>query len=241
MASIVLVHGAWGGGWVWRDVLDPLRAAGHRVHAVTLTGVGERAHLFRPDIGLSTHVQDVLGLVRSEELSDIVLVGNSYGGMVITGAADRLLADDAQAVRSLVYVDAIVPRPGEPWSGTHDATQIQQRRDAAAAHGGGIPPADPKAFGLDGAQRDWVLRRQVPQPLATYLEPLDFDAARIAARPRLFIDCTTPALPTIAASRQRVHTEPGWTIVEMATGHCPQFSAPQAFVRHLLDWLNRHD
>ena len=88
--AIVLVHGAWGGAWIWQRVLGPLRAARHAVHAVTLTGDGERAHLRTPGISLQTHVADVLGLVEAEELHGIVLVGHSYGGMVITGAAGRL-------------------------------------------------------------------------------------------------------------------------------------------------------
>ena len=111
--ALVLVHGAWGGAWIWRRVLAPLRAAGHEVHAVTLTGDGERAHLRRPEISLQTHVDDVVGLVEAEELRDVVLVGHSYGGMVITGAAAALLQRDPQRVRRLVYVDAMVPLPGE--------------------------------------------------------------------------------------------------------------------------------
>ncbi len=104
--ALVLVHGAWGGAWVWRRVLAPLRAAGHEVYAVTLTGDGERAHLRRPDISLQLHIDDVLGLVEAEELNDLVLVGHSYGGMVITGAAAALRSRDPRRVRSLVYVGA---------------------------------------------------------------------------------------------------------------------------------------
>ena len=113
LPTLVLVHGAWGGAWIWRRVLGPLRAAGHEVHAVTLTGDGERAHLRHAGIKLRSHVDDVVALVQAEELSDIVLVGHSYGGMVITGAADRLLDNDARAVRQLVYIDAMVPLAGE--------------------------------------------------------------------------------------------------------------------------------
>src|SRR6476661_2161418 len=96
---IVLVHGAWAGAWCWKKVLAPLRAADLEVHAVTLTGVGERAHLLSREVTLATHIADVLGLVEAEELRDVVLVGHSYGGMVVTGAADALLARDAGAVR----------------------------------------------------------------------------------------------------------------------------------------------
>lgn len=233
LPPIVLVHGAWGGAWIWRRVLAPLRAAGHEVHALTLTGLGERAHLRRADTGLRTHIDDVLGLVRAEELRNVVLVGHSYAGMVITGAADALLAQEPGSLGQLIYVDAMVPEPGESWSSTHDAA-TQAARDAQGLAHQTLPPADPAAFGLAGADRDWLLRRQTPQPYAPYREPLHFDAARWRQAPRAFIDCTAPALPTIAASRQRVRAQPGWQITEMATGHCPQVSAPQAFVDALL-------
>ncbi len=134
LPAIVLVHGAWGGAWIWGRVLAPLRAAGHEVHAVTLTGDGERAHLRRPDISLRTHIADVLGLVDAEELDGIVLVGHSYGGQVITGAADRLLARSPGAVRQLIYVDAVVPQPGESWSHGHAPEVVATRSAQAAAH-----------------------------------------------------------------------------------------------------------
>ena len=234
-APIVLVHGAWAGAWIWRRVLGPLRAAGHEVHAVTLTGDGERAHLLHPGITLETHIADLLGLVLAEELTGALLVGHSYGGMVVTGAADRLLARDAGGVRGLVFVDAMVPMPGEGWGDAHSPETVAARTAAAKAHNHALPPPDPRDFGIDGADRDWMLRRQVAHPFGPYREPLAFDGARIAALPRWFVDCNAPAFPTIAAMRERVRTLPGYRVVEIATGHCPMVSAPQALVRHLLD------
>lgn len=229
MANYVLVHGAWHGAWCWRRVLPGLRAAGHEVHAVTLTGVGERRHLLSPGIDLDTHIQDVCGLVEAQELADVVLVGHSYGGMVITGAAARL----GERVARLIYVDAVVPEPGESWSSTH-APQVQAQRRADIARTGAIAPADPAAFGLSGADHAWVARRQTPQPGGVYDHPLAFDPAEVFARPRTFIDCVQPALPTIAASRRRVREAPGWRIVEIATGHDPMISAPDELVKALL-------
>lgn len=234
-APIVLVHGAWAGGWIWRRVLGPLRAAGHEAHAVTLTGDGERAHLRRADIDLATHAADVVGLVEVEELEGAVLVGHSYGGMVVTAAADAIVARlGARALRGLAYVDAVVPLPGLSWSSGHSAQTVADRLALAAANDNALPPADPAVFGLQGAERDWLLRRQVPHPFGMYLEPVRFDPARLAALPRLFVDCTRPALPTIDASRRLVREQPGWRVVEIATGHCPMVSAPQALARHLL-------
>lgn len=233
-SALVLVHGAWGGAWIWRRVLAPLRAAGHEVHALTLTGDGDRAHLRRPETGLEQHVDDVVAAIDAEELDRFVLVGHSYGGMVITAAADRLLARGRGVPSRLVYVDAMVPAPGESWSSTHTPEVRAERLATAAANDGALPPPDPAVFGLAGADRDWLLRRQVPHPFAMYEEPVQFDAGRLAALPRLFIDCNAPALATIAASRRRVREQPGWEVVEIATGHCPMVSAPEAFCEHLL-------
>lgn len=236
MSALVLIHGAWHGAWCWRRVLPGLRAAGHEAHAVTLTGVGERAHLLRPDLRLRDHIADVLGLIDAEELGDdLVLVGHSYGGLVMTGVADALLARGLTP-RHLVYVDAVTPHPGESWSSQHAPETVRARLEAAAQRpDGAMPPPDAAVFGLDGADRDWVNRRQTPQPAGVYQDRLDFDAARIATLPRTFIDCTAPALPTIAVMRERVRREPGWQVVELATGHDPMISAPEALVTLLLD------
>jgi len=230
MSTYVLVHGAWGGAWIWRRVIGPLRAAGHEVHAVTLTGDGERAHLRRPDISLADHIVDVRGLIEAEELSDIVLVGHSYGGMVITGAADAL----GERIKQLVYVDAMVPVPGEGWGQGHQPDIVKARMALAAQHDNALPPPDPKDFQIGGADRDWLLRRQVPHPFGMYRVPLHFDGARWAALPRLFIDCNAPAYPTIDAMRVRVRQQPGWRIVEMATGHFPMVTMPAELTAHLL-------
>lgn len=232
----VLVHGAWHGAWCWGRVLPLLRAAGAQAHAVTLTGLGERAHLLGPGVDLDTHIQDVIGLIAAEELQRVVLVGHSYAGLVITGVADRLQRTHPGTLAQLVYLDAVTPHPGESWSSQHTPETRRARTDAAAASAGvSFPPPDASAFGLEGADRDWVNRRQTPQPLAVYQQALPFDAARVASLPRCFIDCTAPALPTIAVMRQRVRSEPGWQVREMATGHDPMVSQPQALAALLLD------
>lgn len=233
--AIVLVHGAWHGAWCWRRVLPLLHEAGVPAHAVTLTGVGERAHLMSPAINLHTHIQDVMGLIEAEEIPRLVLVGHSYAGMVITGVADRLQREHPGRLAHLVYLDAAVPYPGDSWSSHHSAETKQARIDAAQPSGGlSFPPPDASVFGLEGADRDWVNRRQTPQPFRLYQQPLDFDGARVAAVPRSFIDCTSPALPTIAPARARVRAEPGWQVLEMATGHDPMVSEPTALAELLL-------
>ncbi len=253
---IVLVHGAWGGAWIWRRVLPLLREAGHEVHAATLTGDGDRAHLRTAEIGLQTHIDDVLALIRAEELSDVLLVGHSYGGLVITGVAAALQSadegseadDDAQAqaqaqadlgtgrLSGLAYVDAMVPAPGEGWGVSHSPEVAAARIAAAAAHGGTLPPPDPEGFGLSAADADWLRRRHVAHPFGMYREPLHFDATPLQSLPRLFIDCTAPAYPTIAPSRERVRQQPGWQVAELETGHFPMVSEPAALAARLLEF-----
>ena len=229
MADFVLVHGAWHGAWCWKKLLPPLWAAGHRAFAVTLTGVGERAHLLSGTITLDTHIADVVNVIEAEELPDPILVGHSYAGMVITGVAQCL---DGR-LRHLVYLDAIVPHPGESWSSSHTPDTQRKRRAAITEHGT-LPAPDPSIFGLTGPDLAWVARRQTPHPGAVYDAPLNFDAQRVASVPRTYIDCTWPALATIAAARQRVRSEPRWSLVELATGHDAMVSAPQALLDVLI-------
>lgn len=244
MAHFLLVHGAWHGGWCWRDVTAALVRAGHRAHAVTLTGLGERAHLLRADIGLQTHIADVSNAIEAEELNDVVLVGHSYAGMVVTAVADRM----PRRLSHLVYLDAVVPKPGESWSSTHSPATRQARLTAAQASPVfAFPPPDPSVFGLSGAQYAWVKRRQTPHPGHTYEASLEFDVRRVAGVPRTFISCTAPALATIDAIRPRVQSAafwdgawlPGSRFVEMPTGHDPMVSQPEELTRLLLQSVGR--
>jgi len=240
MANFVLVHGAWHGGWCWQRVTSLLQAQGHRVHAVTLTGLGERAHLLAPGITLDTHIDDVISAIEVEELTEVVLAVHSYAGMIGTAVADRL----GKHLKHLVYVDAVVPKPGESWSSTQSAAVQQQRLSAAQASTRfSFPPPDPEVFGLKGEDHAWVKRRQTPHPGNTYQAPLDFDIARVAAIPRTFVNCTQPALGTIEPSRLRVKDAKFWDgawlpnskVVEIKTGHDPMVTEPAALAKILID------
>jgi pimeloyl-ACP methyl ester carboxylesterase len=236
MQQYVLIHGAWHGAWCWARVLPLLRAAGCVSHAVTLTGVGDRAHLFSPDIRLAVHIQDVINLIICEELDNVVLVGHSYAGMVITGVADVLMGQQRPVLQHLVYLDAIVPHPGESWSSQHSSDAVAARMKSAMTDGSGvaIPPPDPKVFGLEGRDYEWVKRRMTPQPLGLYQEALHFDAVRVATLPRTFIDCTDPPLAGIAAARKRVREEAGWRVWELKAAHDAMISAPRQLAEMLL-------
>jgi pimeloyl-ACP methyl ester carboxylesterase len=221
MTDFVLVHGAWHGAWCWRKILPSLGAKGHRAFAVTLTGVGEREHLMSSSVRLATHIDDVVSVIETEELARVVLVGHSYAGLLITAVADRC----AERIVRLVYLDAIIPHSGESWSSSHDESTRQARR-AGIARDGIIPPPPSSAYGLTGEDAAWVDRRQRPHPGGVYDDVLQFDEARVASLSRTFVDCTSPALPAIEKSRQRVRSEPGWQVLEIATGHDPMISAP---------------
>lgn len=240
MANFVLVHGAWHGGWCWQRVTSALQAQGHRVHALTLTGLGERAHLLSPAITLDTHIDDVISAIEVEELHDVILAVHSYAGMIGTAVADRL----GKHLKHLVYVDAVIPKPGESWSSTQSAAVQQQRLSAAQASTRfSFPPPDPEVFGLNGEDHAWVKRRQTPHPGNTYQAPLNFDVKRVAAIPRTFVNCTEPALGTIEPSRLRAKDAKFWDgawlpnskIVELKTGHDPMISEPAALTKILLD------
>lgn len=241
MANFVLVHGAWHGGWCWRRVVDALHAQGHRAHAVTLTGLGERAHLLSSLITLETHIADVASAIEAEEFGDVVLAVHSYAGMIGTAIADRM----PRRLKHLVYVDAVVPKPGESWSSTHASATREAR--LAAAHASpdfAFPAPDPAVFGLAAEDHEWVRRRQTPHPGHTYQAPVDFDPKRVASVPRTFVDCVKPRLGTIDSIRPRVRDAGFWDgawvagggmrIVELQTGHDPMVSAPRELADALL-------
>src|SRR5580658_6722544 len=175
MATYVLVHGAWHGGWCWKRVRKALQAAGHEVFTPTLTGVGERSHLNSAGINLSMHIADVANLIKWEELSDVILCGHSYGGCVISGAADRV----PDHIRALVYLDAFVLENGEALIDLLPREQAERMRQQAQATGEGwkVAPIPAEAFRVNPSDAAWVNRQCTPQSLATFEEPVALTSA----------------------------------------------------------------
>src|SRR5262249_6673749 len=173
--TYVLVHGAWHGGWCWRAVADTLRGLGHRVTTPTLTGLGERKHQLSKDITLATFVTDIVNHIEAEELDDVILVGHSLGGAVISGAADGIPA----RLRHLVYLDGAILENGRSVFSTMPADIVAARRKLVAKVGQGVfmPVPAPAAFGIpaDHPATDWVARRMTPHPVGTYEIPLRLD------------------------------------------------------------------
>jgi pimeloyl-ACP methyl ester carboxylesterase len=237
MATFVLVHGAFGGGWCWRWVSPELRAVGHDVHTPTMTGHGERVHLAGPAITLDTHIEDIVNVLRYEDLANVVLVGWSYGGMVLAGVADRV----PERLGQLVYLDSDVPRDGD--------TSVPPGRHAARialadAHGDGwrvpstaMPVEELLLAQLPPEQRQWTAERLVPHHVATWTQPIRLTGAA-AAIPTTYIRCTIgydPADEDTARQDARIRSEPSWRYLELPETHFAPLTAPRA----LTDVLRR--
>ena len=229
MATFVLVHGAWHGGWCWQRVTPLLRARGHEVHTPTLTGLGERAHLAGSSIGLNTHISDVVGLIEAEGLKDVILVGHSYGGFVVRGAADRA----AKAIKTLVFLDAFVPDDGKSMI---DYVPPERRAgfEQMGKGKGAFDPMPLEPFGVtkpdDLAWAQPLLR---PQPFGTFVEPLELAGRPLAAK-HVFIRCIDPTFPNFEGFAQRTKNDPKWTYMEVAGGHDSMISNPNGLAEALL-------
>ncbi len=233
MATYVLIHGAWYGGWCWQRVTRLLRDAGHEVVTPALTGLGERAHLLNLDIDLSTRIADVFGVPWYEDLTDVVLVGHSYGGMVVTGVA----AAAPERLAHLVYLDAFVPRAGQALVDLLPPERWARFLEQSAAGGEGwtIPPVPVEVFGVtDEADRAWAVPRIVPHPLKTFTQAAPAAREGADAPPRTYILCAGYA-GSFAPFAERARTEPGWRYRELASGHNAMITAPRELANLLLE------
>ena len=231
--TYVLVHGAWHGGWCWKDVADGLRSMGHRVGTPTQTGVGERKHLLSKDITLDTFTSDVVNHIEAEELNDVILVGHSFGGISITGAADKI----PNRIRHLVYLDSVILESGQSVFSVLPPDVVAARRKTVAEQGQGIfiPPPAPTAFGIpeNHASADWVRRRLTPHPVGTYESLMRINNPVGNGRPRTYIACTNPLYGPLEGARQWVKKQENWNWQEIATGHDAMVTAPAELARML--------
>ena len=220
MGTYVLLHGAWAGGWQWREVARLLQPAGHEVFTPTLTGLADRKHLLTPDVGLETHIQDVVGLIEYEELRAVLLVGHSYGGMVISGVAERV----PERIAHLVFVDALIPRDGESGADIlgRESWAWMEERAPAGGDGWRLPSA--------GEDRD------SDHPLKTFSDHLAVANPAAAALPRTVIHCKPPEQAGIGigccAARSKAE---GWRYHELPTGYVPQETMPRELTDLLLE------
>lgn len=245
MKTFVLVHGAFHGAWCWTKLAPLLEARGHRVFGPSLPGLGDRATELTADVGVSAHVADVADLIEREDLRDVILLGHSYGAMVITGTADRV----PDRVGHLVYLDTFVPRDGESMQDIAPLVINRFRREARA-HGDGWrvdpphePPFGPKGlYGVtDEPDLSWVRRSQTPQPLKTFEEPLRLRNPNVVSTfPRTHIFCTgrgalVSLVQRILMRRALPPREPGWRLRRLPTGHDCMITMPRELADLLLE------
>ncbi len=232
MSTYVLVHGAWHGSWCWARVRKALQAQGHDVFTPTLTGVAERSHLLSPQVNLDTHIEDVVNLIRWEELSQVVLCGHSYGGAVISGVADRI----PDRIAALVYLDAFVLEDGQS---LHDALPLAQKNrqlEAVGRDGEGwkVPPIPAEAFHVNARDCDWVNRQCTMQPLATFQQPIRLNGKAGAVRDVTFILATGFKDSPFPQFHEKAKTK-GWKTRTMACGHDVMLDLPAELTQALIE------
>jgi pimeloyl-ACP methyl ester carboxylesterase len=225
LATFILLHGGFAGAWQWHDVAERLRRAGQEVYTPTLTGMGELLQLATPDVDLDTHIRDIVDLFKSQAIENAILVGFSYSGMVITGAAERI----PEKISRLVYLDAFVPQDGQAFADVIGPviTGIFHERADLGGNGWLVPPDEPSE------------PRLAPQPLKTALTVLHLGNPRAECIPRTFIYCTGDKNPLplvwepLAKAADRARRSPSWDYIEILAGHMAMLSRPDE-VAHIL-------
>jgi pimeloyl-ACP methyl ester carboxylesterase len=226
MTDFVLVQGAWIGGWCWRPVAQALRKAGHEVYTPTLTGLGERIHLMNPGINLDTHIADVANVFKFEELSDVVLVGHSYGGMVITGVADQLPGK----VRSMVYLDAFVPQNGNALVNFLPPGHPPPK----AASDYTLAPLPGSFFGASPEVAAIVDAHTTPMPTACFMQPLKLTGGVDRIKKKTYIYCNKAAPTTFTQFYDKLKDDKSWATHTLPCTHVVQIEMPNELTALLL-------
>ena len=234
MATYVLVHGGGHGGWCYQPVARILRAAGHDVYTPTLTGLGERSHLLRPDIDLDMQIEDVVQVLKFEDLHDVILAGHSYGGMVITGVADRAL----DRIAWLVFLDASTPKNGESLADRAPPMKVAYEEvrtvDGVEVVLGPDSKTNPFLGVTDPEQLAWMTPKLTPHPWKCFSQPISLsNEAAVRALPRASINCT----PTLKAKPPETRAEAldADRVWEIDTGHDLMITEPEATAAMLLE------
>lgn len=225
LPPIVLVHGAFHGGWCWSAVVTDLRRRGFEVFTPTQTGLGERRHLLKAATDMGVFVDDILNLIIQEDLSDVVLVGHSYGARTISGVADRM----PERIRQLIYLDGGLPIDGLSRLDAMDLTAREARIEAARRHDGGIsvPPPPASRFDVhDPVLAEWLERRLTPQPLAVEASAQHLRLPLGANRPVTYVQSVRPKFAGTDAGAERAKQTAGWRFVELEAGHNAMMTHP---------------
>ena len=225
MATFVVAHGAWSAGWAWKKMRPLMRASGHELWTPTYTGLGERAHLGHADVSLDTHIQDIVAVLETEDLTDVILIGHSYGGMVATGVADRARA----RIRHLVYLDAFAPADGQAVFDLvpPDIAAKMRAGAEASASGFGIP-SNPMPSDTPAEDQAWAMPRRLPQPVKAFSTRLTLSAEPSA--PRTYVYAKKIGIgDTFGGFYARAKRE-GWRTYEIDASHNPHITNPQALL-----------
>lgn len=218
MAVFVICHGAWDGGWYWKDTRSQLRRWGHEVFTPTLTGLGEREHLAHPEINVDMHIQDIVNVIQYEDLHNVLLVGHSYGGVVITGVAERI----PERISELIYVDALIPNDGDSVATLFgDSQVVNELKQLADQLGEGWKVPFPFEEPYDP--------REVSHPLQTFFQKIEVKNPASKTIPRTFIACTErgedPVFEPVETCAKLARAQ-GWRYYELPTGHNPNETMP---------------
>lgn len=219
MAVYVLIAGGWHAGWYYQNLAEDLRKQNHEVYPLTLTGLGDRAHLLTSDTNLETHIQDVIGFLKTEQLKDVILCGHSYGGMVITGVADRI----PECISNLVYIDAYVPEDGDScWSLTNEMYR-QMFIDGSSQSGYAvIPPA-----GLDA--------RTTPHPFASFIQKIQLRDKSKKQIHQHYIYLSGWDETPFTSTYKRLLPDPAWSVHNLPVGHNFMAEDPDSMLSILLE------
>jgi pimeloyl-ACP methyl ester carboxylesterase len=229
--TFVLVHGSWHGGWCWSRVARTLRKQGHDVYTPTLTGLGERSHLMSGLITLDTHITDVVNVIKWENLENIVLVGHSYAGFVVSGVAERA----SSAISSIVFLDAFLPENGQK---VIDLAPPELRATSLAAIARNevsrpVPPA--KAFGVNDKDQPWVDAKTTPQPALVSVQPIVMTGARDKIGKKTYIRATSYPNPKFDEYFARLKGDQAWRTFGVPCGHDVMVDMPERLAEILME------
>jgi pimeloyl-ACP methyl ester carboxylesterase len=234
MTTFVLVHGMWHGGWCWKKVTPLLRAAGHEVNIVTLTGVGERAHLHYSDIDMHTHIQDVVGVLEYEDLSQVILVGHSLAGFMAPSVAERI----PQRIAHIINLDGVIPVDGKSFKDLlPDYWNDLRQRALTNGDEWWSPPVREWTFGVTGDDLEWMMSKLTAHPLKSWETRLSLKTPAALSIPRTFIHCVEGASSDEITNQEKDCVRMGWEYRMLSTGHDAMITAPKELTELLLEFV----
>ncbi len=224
MSNFVLVHGGWRGGWIWKRVAQQLRKEGDEVYTPTLTGLADRNHLLHADINLSTHIQDIVNLIKFEELNDVVLCGHSYAGVVISGVADQI----SERISSLVYLDAWFPKSGDSiMTLSPEMYQLMHIKGAGQYGGRACPPIPAEVFNVNEQDRAWVDSMGTPHPFATMIEAVQLQGNHLKVKKKTFVLASAWGPSPFKWFYEHLREDPTWITRTINSGHDAMLDKPE--------------